>query len=174
MVNYLQIEELPKNYQHYIRQLNKIGFDDIRSIYFYDRGDFNFTIWLDVEDMVDGKVKNANYLRPNLRVMVNPDYFGVADVNYRIRYKNKQAFANKILPDLKKELKSSEYSQFISSIRFDVNDDIEEPIVRVILKKKSGLNLTYDSVNKIYREIHDILDQYKKKNGLKNLDTRVV
>jgi hypothetical protein len=60
----------------------------------------------------------------------------------------------------------------INSVRFEsLNDDTEEPIVSVILRK--NINLTWDSRLKLSREIRDILDKYKQEHGLIRLDTRV-
>ena len=177
MADYLQIEELPKNYQYYFQKIKELGFDDIRNIYLYKdtwRGesDLNFTIWIDVEDMIDGKVENANRLRNDIPKKINHRYFGIDDVGYRVKYKNKQAFANKFLPDLKREFKESKFAPIINSIRFDIKDDLDEPMVKVVLKK--SINLTWDSVRKLQDEIKTFLNDYKQKNGLLNLDTRVV
>lgn len=175
MADYLQIEELPKNYQYYFRRLKELGFDDIRNIYFYDYGDgveLNFFIWVDVEDVIDGKIETANELRHSIVKKFNPGYFGIDGVNYRVKYKNKHKFADKILPDLKRELKSTIFSPMINSVRFEsLNEDTEEPVVSVILRK--NINLTWDSRNKISHEIRDFLDEYKQRNGLVRLDTRV-
>jgi hypothetical protein len=175
MANYLQIEELPKNYQLYLNEIKNLGFDDIRNIYLYeyeDGIDLNFFIWVDVEDVIDGKIETANELRYNIIKKLNHKYFGIDDVNYRVRYKNKHKFADKILPDLKRELKSTIFSPMINSVRFEsLNDDIEEPVVSVILRK--NINLTWDSRNNISHGIHDVLDEYKQRNGLVRLDIRV-
>jgi hypothetical protein len=175
MADYLKIEDLPKNYQIYLNQLKSMGYDDIRNIYLYEyRGgiDLTFFIWVDVEDVIDGKIETANELRYNITKKLNHKYFGIDDVNYRVRYKNKHKFADKILPDLKRELKSTIFSPMINSVRFEsLNDDIEEPRVSVILRK--NINLTWDSRNNISHGIHDILDEYKQRNGLVRLDTRV-
>jgi hypothetical protein len=175
MSKYLQIEELPKNYQYYFQKIKELGLDDIRSIYLNEhswRGDYdlNFTVWIDVEDMIDGNVKSANELRRD--IMVNHRYFGIDDVSYRVKYKNKHEFANKFLPDLKREFKESKFAPIINSIRFDIKNEIDEPIVMVVLKK--SINLTWDSSRKLQGEIKTFLNDYKQKNGLLNLDTRVV
>lgn len=175
MVNYLQIEELPKNYQLYLNEIKKLGFNDIRNIYLHNYGngiDLNFIIWVDVEDVIDGKIETANGLRYNLNKKLNYAYFGIDDVRYGVKYKNKHRFADKILPDLKRELKSTKFSPMINSVRFDsLNDDREEPTVSVILRK--NINLTWDSVRKLEGEIKSFLEDYKQRNGLVRLETRV-
>jgi hypothetical protein len=175
MVNYLQIEELPRNYQLYLNEIKNFGFDDIRNIYLHDYGngiDLNFTIWVDVEDVIDGKIESADKLRYDLEKRLNYRYFGIDDIRYRVKYKNKHKFADKILPDLRRELKSTKFSPMINSVRFmSLNDDTEEPVVSVILRK--NINLTWDSERKIREEIKVFLDGYKQRNGLVNLDTRV-
>ena len=176
MDNYLQIEELPRNYQLYLNEIKKLGFDDIRNIYLHNYGngiDLNFIIWVDVEDVIDGKIETANELRYNrFEKLINHEYFGIDDVRYRVKYKNKHRFADKILPDLKRELKSTKFSPMINSVRFDsLNDDTEEPTVSVILRK--NINLTWESVRKLQSEIKEFLDEYKQRNGLVRLDTRV-
>jgi hypothetical protein len=152
-----------------------MGYDDIRNIWLYhydNKTDLNFWLWVDVEDVIDGKIETANELRYKLDKKLNHKYFGIDDVNYRVKYKNKHKFADKILPDLKKELKSTIFSPMINSVRFEsLNNDTEEPIVSVILRK--NINLTWDSRYKISYEIHDILDKYKQRNGLVRLDTKV-
>jgi hypothetical protein len=175
MVNYLQIEELPRNCQLYLNEIKKLGFDDIRNIYIVNYGnaiDLNFTIWVDVEDVIDGKIETADELRSALNIKLNYEYFGIDDVRYRVKYKNKHRFADKILPDLKRELKSTKFSPMINSVRFDsLNDDTEEPTVSVILRK--NIKLTWESVRKLQSEIKEFLDEYKQRNGLVRLDTRV-
>lgn len=175
MRDYLQIEELPKNCQLYLNEIKKLGFDDIRTIYLHYYGndvDLNFTIWVDVEDVIDGKIETANALRYNLNKKLNYAYFGIDNVSYGVKYKNKHRFADKILPDLKRELKSTKFSPMINSVRFDsLNDDREEPTVSVILRK--NINLTWDSVRKLEGEIKSFLEDYKQRNGLVRLDTRV-
>lgn len=176
MANYLQIEELPRNYQLYLNELKKLGIDDIRNIYLHDYGngiDLNFMIWVDVEDVIDGKIETANELRYNMiRNIINYKYFGIDDVRYGVKYKNKHKFADKILPDLKRELKSTKFSPMINSVRFEsLNDDTNEPMVSVILRK--NINLTWDSIMKLQLEIKDFLEEYKRRNGLIRLNTRV-
>jgi hypothetical protein len=176
MADYLQIEELPRNYQLYFNEIKKRGFDDIRNIYLHNYGngiDLNFTIWVDVEDVIDGKIETANELRYNkFEKVINHEFFGIDDVRYRVKYKNKHSFADKILPDLKRELKSTKFSPMINSVRFmSLNDDTEEPVVSVILRK--NINLTWDSIMKLQLEIKDFLEEYKRRNGLIRLDTRV-
>jgi hypothetical protein len=175
MVDFLKIEDLPKNYQLYFNQLKSMGYDDIRNIWLYhydNKTDLNFLLWVDVEDVIDGKIETVNELRYKIDKKLNHEYFGIDDVKYRVKYKNKHKFADKILPDLKRELKSTIYSPMINSVRFEsLNDDTEEPIVSVILRK--NINLTWDSRLKLSREIRDILDKYKQEHGLIRLDTRV-
>jgi len=175
MADYLQIEELPKNYQLYLNQLKSMGYDDIRKIYLYTFPDgdidLNFWLWIDVEDMIDGTIKSADEVRTSITKEVNPSYFGIDGINYVVRYKNKHRFADKILPDLKKTLKSSEYGPLISSIRFNANEDMDEPIVTVITKK--NIKLTWDSMKKVDQGIREILNNYKRDHGLGRMGMRV-
>lgn len=175
MAEHLQIEDLPKNYQLYFNQLKSMGYDDFRRIYLHTftdgKTDLNFWLWIDVEDMIDGKVKPIRLLRFYLENEVNPKYFGIDGVNYAVRYKNKHKFADKILPDLKRVLKSSEYGYLINSIRFNANEDLDEPKVTVIIKK--NIRMTWESSNKVESSIRDILDKYKQEHGLIRLETSV-
>jgi hypothetical protein len=175
MSDYKQIEELPRNYQLYLNEIKNLGFDDIRNIYLFeyrDGVDLNFMIWIDVEDVIDGKIETANELRHNINKKLNHKYFGIDDINYRVKYKNKHKFADKILPDLKRELKSTIFSPMINSVRFDsLNDDTEEPTVSVILRK--NINLTWESVRNLQSGIKEFLEEYKQRNGLVRLSTRV-
>jgi hypothetical protein len=120
---------------------------------------------------VDGKVPNADILRGVINKM-SPKMFGIDNINYVVKYKNKEAFAKKLLPDLKRAFKNSKYLPMITSIKFDV-DDVMNPKVVVRLRNNPNLNSTYEEVLNKYDEIRKFLEDYKKENGLIHLETSV-
>jgi hypothetical protein len=174
MGNYLKYEELPKNYRYYLDQIKELGVDDIRivSVFNHDtKSSIFYGIWIDTEDVVDGKVPNADILRASINKM-SPKMFGIDNINYFVKYKNKESFAKKFLPDLKRAFKNSKYFQMITSIKFDVNDVIT-PKVIVRLRSNPNLNSTYQEVLDKYDNIRRFLEDYKKENGLTHLEIDV-
>ena len=167
MGDYLKYEELPKNYRYYLDRIKELGVDDIRivSIFNHDtKSSIFYSIWIDTEDVVDGKVPNADILRSNINKM-SPKMFGIDNINYFVKYKNKELFAKKLLPDLKKYFKKSEYFPMITSIKFDTSD-VVTPKVIVRLRSNPNLNSTYQEVLDKYDNIRKFLEDYKKENGL--------
>ena len=78
MSNYLTYEELPKNYRYYLDRIKELGVDDIRiiSIFNHDtQSSIFYSIWIDTEDVVDGKVPNADIPNPSARPFLYPILF---------------------------------------------------------------------------------------------------
>jgi hypothetical protein len=174
MGDYLKYKELPKNYRYYLDRIKELGVDDIRVLSIFNHETISsifYSIWIDTEDVVDGKVPNADILRGVINKM-SPKMFGIDNINYVVKYKNKEAFAKKLLPDLKRAFKNSKYLPMITSIKFDV-DDVMNPKVVVRLRNNPNLNSTYEEVLNKYDEIRKFLEDYKKENGLIHLETSV-
>jgi hypothetical protein len=174
MSDYLKHEELPKNYRYYFDQVKKLGVDDIRIISIFNhetKSTIFYSIWIDTEDVVDGKVPNADILRDAIN-KINPKMFGIDNINYFVKYKNKELFAKKLLPDLKKYFKNSKYFPMVTSIKFDANPVIN-PKVIVRLRSNPNLNSTYQEVLDKYDNIRKFLNDYKKENGLTHLEIDV-
>ena len=175
MPNYLTYEELPKNYRYYLDRIKELGVDDIRvlSIFNHDtQSSIFYSIWIDTEDVVDGKVPNADILRAAINKM-SSKMFGIDNINYFVKYKNKEVFAKKFLPDLKRAFKNSKYFPMITSIKFDAKNDVITPKVIVRLRSNPSLNSTYQEVLDKYDKIRKFVEDYKKENGLTHLEIDV-
>lgn len=174
MEDYLKYEELPKNYRYYLDRIKELGVDDIRIISVFNhetKSSIFYSIWIDTEDVLDGKVPNADILRDAIN-KINPKMFGIDNINYFVKYKNKELFAKKLLPDLKKYFKNSKYFPMVTSIKFDANPVIN-PKVIVRLRSNPNLNSTYQEVLNKYDNIRKFLNDYKKENGLTHLEIDV-
>lgn len=175
MTDYLKYEELPKNYQYYLDRIKELGVDDIRIISIFKhntQSSIFYSIWIDTEDVVSGKVPNADILRASINKM-SPKMFGIDNINYFVKYKNKESFAKKLLPDLKKYFKNSKYFPMISSIKFEAKNDVINPKVIVRLRSNPSLNSTYQEVLDKYDKIRKFVEDYKKENGLTHLEISI-
>jgi hypothetical protein len=163
-------ETLPSRVRLFVDMIKEdYGYDDFRCFEFpakyYGENSFRCQLWIDVEEMVMGKIP----YRRNIQEMINnnsiQNIFGIDCVSISVHYKNKQQLSKKFLPELKKILKESPVAKDIHSVRFDIKSLNDDPEVFVVLRRSSDI----DS----WGVIKNILEKFKVEKGYPCLDVRI-
>ena len=139
MIDYQKFEELPKRVQYFVNTIKESGYEDITNYIFpskyYGNNSFYCTVWIDSEEMIQGKIEDRCKINILLQRPSIKNIFGINIVNINVRYKNKQKLSKKFLPELKKRLKNSEDGVDIHAVRFDIKSEIEDPPSSCCVKK---------------------------------------
>ena len=134
--------EIPYYVKRFMNELKGKGYDDVEfssfSIYNYFDEDEPLPIHdLDVYINVDAEKYAKNEHPELMRQSMLKDlakYFSIDHFYIFLRFKNKEQFANKFLKDFKKYIKTTEFSKFVHSVRFHLDDDRKLRIT-IITKK---------------------------------------
>jgi len=169
MHEYKTFEELPKRIQYFVEILKSHGHTDIRNFNFplkyFGIDSFSCKVWIDSEEMVQGKVPYRGTVQKILSEGNIKNLFGIGYLNISVHYKNKQQLGKKFLPELKRRLKESSAGKDIHSVRFDVKSYNEDPQVYVVLNKYQYIDT--------WGVIKEIIEHFKIELGYPYLDVRI-
>lgn len=170
MVDYKTYEELPKRVQYFVDTIKEHGYTDIRSFEspckFFGKKSFGCNVWIDAEEMVQGKIPYRYQVEKSITKGSIKDLFGIEYLSISVFYKNKQQLGKKFLPELKKRLKESKAGNSVHSVRFDINSRYDEPLVFVVLRR-GGYHID------TWNLIKNILEEFKIEKGYPMLGTKI-
>lgn len=169
MVDYKTYEELPKRVQYFVDTIKEHGYTDIRSFEspckFFGKKSFGCNVWIDAEEMVQGKIPYRYQVQKSITKGSIKDLFGIEYLSISVFYKNKQQLGKKFLPELKKRLKESKAGNYIHSVRFNINSHNEDPQVFVVLRRDHPMGC--------WNTINIILEEFKIEKGYPELETKI-
>lgn len=181
---------LPKNVELYFKYLEGLGysgflprgkkwFSNEKGIpsnwcYYSDVYDncLSFYAYVDSEDIARGIVSKDLHV---LEFIIDKDgmsgLFGIKKVMSLVRVKGNYQLSLKILPELRKILKSSEHSESIQRIEFNSKEYLP-PKIRIILSKKNR----YDHIKLVESsfKINRIVKNFLNEKGYKKIDVKVL
>lgn len=162
MRDYKTFDDLPKRIQYFVETIKKDGFQDITEFEFpckyYGEGSFGCKIWIDAEETAQGKIPYRGVVQGLVGSGGLRGVFGVGNTSILVRYKNKQQFGKKFLPELKKRLKESSAGGDVHSVRFDLQSYNDDPEVFVVLRNNRKMDT--------WRIIKNILEEFKIEKGI--------
>tara|TARA_R110000868_G_scaffold168585_3_gene403364 strand:+ start:2111 stop:2623 length:513 start_codon:yes stop_codon:yes gene_type:complete len=169
MIDYKTYEELPKRVQYFVGTIQNYGHTDIRSFEspckFFGQNSFGCKVWIDSEEMVQGKIPYRFQVQEIVTQGTIKDLFGIEHLSIVVCYKNKQQLGKKFLPELKKRLKESSDGKYVHSVRFDINNKFTDPQVYVVLRRNSDMNS--------WGIIKNIFEEFKIEKGYPYLDVKI-
>jgi hypothetical protein len=159
--------EIPHYVERFLNELKSKGYDDITlsdfSIYHYSDEPFpNHSLDINITADAERYAKNEHpelMRRDILKDLAR--YFSIDELYIHLRFKNKEEFANKFLKDFKKHIKTTEFSKFVHSVRFNLEDNSKMRIT--IITRKNIIDRVPVS------EMHRNFMEYLNLQGYSNL-----
>jgi hypothetical protein len=164
---------LPSHVKSFLKQVKAMGYEFEEHSLYYDetyiddnemkiREDQTET-YLSFEIIVDAE-KLARQEYPQSIRKKYPDYFDTLGKYYGIdwmhvnkKIQNEESLAKKILPEVKKFIKTLENNQLVHSVRWSKNDSGSLGEVFIVFKNNPGVWFNYNDKKKIVDESEDFL-----------------
>ena len=161
--------EIPYYVKRFMNELRGKGYDEVAfsnfSIYNYFDEDIPLPSHdLDVYVYADAEKYARNEHPELMRKSMLEDlakYFSIDQFYIFLRFRNKEQFANKFLKDFKKYIKTTEFSKFVHSVRFHLDDNSKMRIT--IITRKNIIDRVPVS------EMHTNFMEYLNSQGYSNL-----
>jgi hypothetical protein len=163
-------ETLPNRVRLFVDTIKEdYGYDDFRCFEFpakyYGENSFRCQLWIDVEEMVMGKIPYRWKIQEMINHNLIKNIFGIDYVCVSVHYKNKQQLSKKFLTELKKILKESPVATDIHSVRFDIKSLNNDPEVYVVLRRSSDIDT--------WGVIQNLIKEFKVEKGYPCLSVRI-